>query len=86
MSERQRDDYFNPCQSPTFAGSPGREPGEEGEVGVAAKPCRQGHGAAEHGFGEIPPPGAPTVATGVSPSGSTSCAFLWARWALFFIL
>ncbi|MDP3722873.1 MAG: hypothetical protein Q8R91_05175 [Candidatus Omnitrophota bacterium] len=35
-------------ESPAFAGSPGRQPGEEGEAGVAAKPGRQGTGEAEH--------------------------------------
>ncbi|MDP3722329.1 MAG: SRPBCC family protein, partial [Candidatus Omnitrophota bacterium] len=43
--------------SPAFAVSPWRQPGEEGEAGVAAKPGRQGTGEAEHGFGAVPPHG-----------------------------
>jgi len=45
--------------SPSFAGSPALWRGGRRSQGVAAKPCRQGNGEAEHGFGAVPPHGRP---------------------------
>ena len=53
----------SPLRSRSFATA--QQGGEECEEGVAAKPCRQGNGEAEHRFGEVPPHGRQKGATGM---------------------